>query len=89
MLSYLYPNYVIGAGASKPDDKQKFSSYLGGDEFGKNADEQEAGASDPASSDTLKQEEILRKFYSGDINLLICTFEVRIYDMIHSHLSFY
>lgn len=62
-LNYLYPNYVISPGTNQSAP----SDY--------NSTETVENLTDTAS-DSLKQEEILRKFYSGDINLLICTYEM-------------
>jgi len=76
MLSYLYPNYVIGH--SQPLSTTDSQTY-------RSATPPNLDTTDPTnpdlnnannSSDSLKQEEILRKFYSGDINLLICTYEM-------------
>ena len=60
-LNYLYPNYVIGSGTNQSVPRYSTETV---ENITENA------------SDSLKQEEILRKFYSGDINLLMCTYEM-------------
>lgn len=75
-LNYLYPNYVIGT--TPPSSNEQTNSSPSNSLNSKlslltsinNSNET------PINSDCLKQEEILRRFYSGDINLLICTYEM-------------
>ena len=67
-LSYLYPNYVIGPGNLASSGANKNKAFFSKSEADK---EKESG-----TNDGLKQEEILRKFYSGEINLLVCTYEM-------------
>ncbi len=85
MLNYIYPNYVIGhsqplsTATTQPQSQQNNSPP--------NLDTIEPTSNDPnitTCSDSLKQEEILRKFYSGDINLLICTYEMEAHIMAPS-----
>jgi hypothetical protein len=66
-LNYLSPNYVINS-----------QTLLISDESNSNLDESTFGGGG-LNNDFLKQEEILRKFHSGDINLLICTFDMEEY----------
>ena len=54
---------MIGVGSNLNDESKNASSNLSS--FG-----------DTTNSDSLKQEEILRKFYSGEINFLICASEM-------------
>ena len=76
-LNYLYPNYVIGSANSSSSNSTTRSnqSYPKSDET-TSATTTNGENPNNANSDGFKQEEILRKFYSGEINLLICTYEM-------------
>lgn len=69
LLNFLYPNYVIGHAAVSSQQPNGLNTSQ------ENNIADDTSGTDTAS-DSFKQEEILRKFYSGDINLLICTYEM-------------
>ena len=69
-LSYLSPNYVINSQTAVLNEENNISL----DETNLSS-----STSNAVNGDFLKQEEILRKFHSGDINLLICTFDMEEY----------
>lgn len=78
-LNYLYPNYVIGSANNSTSSSnsttrsnQSYSSSMHrNDDLSSNEN-----SNANSNNDGFKQEEILRKFYSGEINLLICTYEM-------------
>jgi dsRNA-specific ribonuclease len=70
-LDFVYPNYVIGSTHKSSSN----SNNLNNDKSSCNSNENNT-ENTPSQNDNLKQEEIIRKFYSGEINLLICTYEM-------------
>lgn len=71
-LGFLSPNYIIGG----QQQQHTTTTTTSPSSSCTNADlDQHANAAAAAGS-CLKQEEILKKFYSGDVNLLICTCEM-------------
>ena len=58
LLNFLYPNYVIGHAA--------ISSQQTSAPVGLNTSQDNADNTADTASDSFKQEEILRKFYSGE-----------------------
>lgn len=69
-------NNTTTNGSSPTSFNSKFSEAKTISSFLNNTKENETAHSSGQTNDCLKQEEILRKFHSGDINLLICTFEM-------------
>lgn len=75
-LGFLSPNYIIG-GQQQPQPQHHSSQSTSNmadttTTEGAEQQQQQQQQSDTSNS-CVKQEEILKKFYSGDINLLICT----------------
>ena len=78
-LAFISVNYIIGSSA-----QQQSSQHNSAINHIAQADDENGGGGGggTAANDTLKQEDILRKFYAGEINLLICTYEME--EKIHA-----
>lgn len=70
-LGFLSPNYIIG-GQQQQHQTTTSETTTSNSQINENGVE----SSEATSNSCLKQEEILKKFYSGEINLLICTCEM-------------
>jgi len=80
-VNYLYPNYVIGSANSTNNTNSSNSTSRSNQSYCSSLHKNEdlstnESSNSNANNDGFKQEEILRKFYSGEINLLICTYEM-------------
>lgn len=71
-LGFISPNYIIGGQQQQASPSNGVETNSTTNLNGENGMEQ----SEAASNSCVKQEEILKKFFSGDINLLICTCEM-------------